>query len=56
VSLDELMNVVWHLAHLQIAAASQLLGDIGRDILRPFFGGVEADDADRILKRALTIE
>jgi hypothetical protein len=30
VSLDELVNARWHVAHLQMAAAYQLLGDICR--------------------------
>jgi hypothetical protein len=48
VSLDELVNVVWHVAHLQIAAAAQFLGNVRRDILRPAFGGVKGNYADRI--------
>jgi hypothetical protein len=48
VSLDELVNVVWHVAHLQVASAAQLLGNVGRDILRPAFEDVEGDDAGRV--------
>jgi hypothetical protein len=33
---------------LQVTAAAQLLGDIRRDILRPAFGGVKGNYADRI--------
>jgi hypothetical protein len=30
---------------LQIAAALDLLGDMGQDVLRPFFGGIERRNA-----------
>ena len=42
------------LARLQIATAAQLLCDIGRNIPRPAFGCVEADDADGL--RILPVE
>jgi hypothetical protein len=32
---------------LQVAALAELLGNISRDVLRPFFGGVEGNDAER---------
>ena len=37
-----------YIAPLEIAAAAQLLGDVGRDILRPALDGIECEDADRI--------
>ena len=42
---NKLPDARWHLAQLQIAAPAHLLGDVGRDVTRPAFGGVEADDA-----------
>jgi hypothetical protein len=36
------------LAHLQIAAAAHLGGDLGRDAARPAFIGIETNDAERI--------
>src|SRR5882762_1844318 len=36
------------LAHLQIAAAAHLGGDLGRDAARPAFIGIEPNDAERI--------
>lgn len=47
-SLDELVDVIWHDAPLQLASASQLLGDVFRYVLRPAFGRVEGNDADRV--------
>jgi hypothetical protein len=34
--------------HLQVAAAADFLGNILRDVSRPAFGGIEADDAHRV--------
>lgn len=53
VSLDEFFKVERHVAELQIAPAAQFVGDIARDILGPFFGGVEADNPDGVLVLAL---
>jgi hypothetical protein len=48
VSLDKILNVVRHVAHLQVASAAQLLGNVTRNILRPAFGGVKGNYADRV--------
>ena len=45
VAFDEILDVGWHVAQLQIAAASQFLADIRGYVLRPSFCGVERDDA-----------
>jgi hypothetical protein len=49
VSVDEILQADRDVAHLKIAAVAQFMGNVGRDVLRPSFGGVEADDADRVL-------
>jgi hypothetical protein len=48
-ALNKVLRLGWHVAHLQVASAAQLLGNIAWDILWPFFGGVEADHPDRVL-------
>jgi hypothetical protein len=48
VLIDEVLQKEGHVAALQIAAPAQFLGSVARDVLGPFFGGVEADDADRV--------
>jgi hypothetical protein len=42
------------LACLKLAAPAEFLSDVGRDVARPAFGGVEADDADGL--RILPVE
>jgi hypothetical protein len=39
----------WHVAHLEIAALTQLVRHVGRYILRPLLSGVETDDPVRVL-------
>ena len=41
-SLNKVLNAGGHIAQLQIAPPAQLVGDIGRDVARPVFGGVDA--------------
>jgi hypothetical protein len=41
-SLNELLEIGRDLAHLQIATATQLLCDVGRNILRPSLSGIES--------------
>src|ERR1700704_5898849 len=41
----KLLDARWHLTQLQIAAPAHFLGNVGRDVTRPAFGGVETDDA-----------
>ena len=45
---DKILDARRRVAQLQIAAPAQFVGDIGRDVARPSFRGVEADDADRV--------
>ena len=47
-AFHKVLNGCWHVPQLKITAAPNLLGDVGRDILRPAFGGVEGDYANRI--------
>ena len=47
--LDELLNVGWHIARLEIAASAQFLSNVFGDVVRPSLFGVEGDDADRIV-------
>jgi hypothetical protein len=54
VSVDEVLQEKRNVAHLQIAALAQFMGDVHRNVLRPSFSGVETDDADWIF--VLTIE
>ena len=49
VAVDEVLEEERNVAHLQIAAPAQLMGDICGDVLRPALGGVEGDDADRVV-------
>ena len=44
----EILDAGWHIAELKFAAAAQFLCDILGHVLRPDFGGVERDHADRI--------
>jgi hypothetical protein len=44
------------LAHLQIAAAAHLGGDLGRDAARLAFIGIETNDAERIGKMLVASE
>ena len=53
VAIDEILQEERNVALLQIATPAQLLGDIAGNVLRPFFGGVEGDDADRAFILAL---
>ena len=43
-----------HLARLELAAPTEFLSDVGRDVARPAFAGIEADDADGL--RILPVE
>ncbi len=47
-SIDEVLNVRRHIAPVQVATPSQLLGDVVGHVLRPSFERVEADNPDRI--------
>ena len=49
VPLNEVLEVKWNITHLEVAAIPHLVGYIGRDVPRPTFGGVKADNANRIL-------
>jgi hypothetical protein len=49
VSLDKVLNAGRQFPRLQITAAPELLGNIFRNVLRPFFCGVEGYDADRVV-------
>jgi hypothetical protein len=53
VVVDEVLKEEGNVTCLEIAALAQFVGDIGRDVLRPFFGGIEGDDADGVLVLAL---
>jgi hypothetical protein len=48
VPLDEILKIKRHIAALQVAAPAELVGDVARHILRPFFGGVKTDNPDRV--------
>ena len=48
VTVDEVLQEERNVTLLRVAASPQLLGDIGLYVLRPVFGGVEGDDADRV--------
>jgi hypothetical protein len=47
-AFNEILDAGWHVAQLQIAAASQFLSDILGHVLRPALGSIERDDADWI--------
>jgi hypothetical protein len=49
VPLDKCFEIKRDVAKLQITAPAQLVGNIARDVLGPFFRGVETDHPDRIL-------
>jgi hypothetical protein len=49
VAIGKILQKKGDVAHLQIAAPAQLMGHVDGDILRPAFGGVEPDNAYRIL-------
>src|SRR5882762_674141 len=49
IAVDEVLQEERNVTLLQVAALPQHLGDIGGYVLRPVFGGVEGDDADRVL-------
>ena len=48
-TLDERPNARGKFPPLHFTPLPQLLGDLGRDIARPAFSGVEADDPNRII-------
>ena len=48
VAIDEVLQEERNVTLLQVAAPAQLLGDVGGNVLRPFFGGIEADHANRV--------
>ncbi|HEY0747960.1 MAG TPA: hypothetical protein VGD63_14770 [Steroidobacteraceae bacterium] len=52
-SIDEVLQLHRHVAQLQIAAPTQLGGDVGRYIARPAFGTVECKEFDRVLVLAI---
>jgi hypothetical protein len=45
---EKAIEVRRDLAHLELAAPAEFLGDVGRDVARPAFAGIEADDADGV--------
>jgi hypothetical protein len=48
VALDKILNARRHVAHLKIATAAQLLGDLGRYVLRPALCSIEGNNPDRV--------
>ena len=46
---DEIRDHSGDLSHLQIAATAQFAGDVLGNIFRPALGGIEGDDADRVV-------
>ena len=48
VRLDKVLNAGRHVISLQVAPPAQLARDVFGNILRPFFGGVERHDANRV--------
>jgi hypothetical protein len=48
-TFDEIDDRSRYVPQLEIAAPAQLLGDVGRDVLRPALEWVEAKDADRVV-------
>jgi hypothetical protein len=49
VPFNEIRDLSGQLAHLQIATAAQFAGDFFGDIFRPAVGGIEGDDANRVI-------
>jgi hypothetical protein len=49
VSINELPQAEWNVAHQPAAALAYLMRHVLRYILRPPFSGVESDDLDRVL-------
>jgi hypothetical protein len=43
---NEILNGGWHIAPLEIAASTQLVSHVFRNVLRPAL--IEGDDVDRI--------
>src|SRR5258705_6412078 len=53
ISVHKVLQEEGHVTYLQIAAPAQFVGDVCRNVLRPFFGDVEGDDADWVFVLAL---
>jgi hypothetical protein len=55
IAVDEILRAERNIHLPQIAAPTQLVGYIGRNVLRPFLDGVEADDANEGVQLDLRI-
>src|ERR1700761_8179020 len=47
------MKIERHVTELQVATLAQLVGDVGRNVLRPAICGVEGNDAHRVAELSL---
>jgi hypothetical protein len=49
IPVGEILQGQGNVTHLQIATPAQFMGDVCGNVFRPSFGGVEGNDADRVI-------